>query len=235
MSSTTAEETKSKKESKSSKQESVSVDEKARQEFIKNDAEKKLQNTIESIRIPEAVKTYDQYIEDLRADNIAASTEREKYLKTLALVNFHIFPINTADINDPYAEPNYSESVTLEFRDVPLPHWQHYQKLKAQASDLIRLANTPLIVFQQTKSPIPQGFEDMAERKMYKELELYRYGFFIFFKGTKEQFDRCDYIYVRDRVDAAEYRVNNSLPLYRKNSTTGSTSTEMSDRNRSIQ
>lgn len=216
-------------------QETLTVDEVATKERIKKEADKKTQKTVDaidvqSVRIPSAEKSYDQYVDAARAENMAALTERENYLKTLAIKNYHIFPINTADINDPYAEPKYTETVRLEMRDVSIHQWEYFQKLKADAEDMMRLSGIPLITYQQTKAVPPSNFNKLRKDRMLKELEQYRYGFLVFFRGTSDQFNKGNYTFIRDRVDAAEYRINNSLPFSPSSSTNSSTSnTPMSD------
>ena len=199
------------------------VDEEA-QKKIKKEADKKTEEQLASVRLPDATKTYDEYVQDLRAGNLALAAEREKYHKKLGILNWHTFGQNTGDINDPYSIPDYSESIRLEYHDPPMHHWSHFQKMKAEVEDLERLSRTALQSYADTKTPVPPNFEKLRDVKVTKELELYYYGFFIFFRGTKQQFNRCDYVYVRDRVDAAEYRTVNSLPFSQESSSTSSTS-----------
>lgn len=198
------------------------VDEEA-QKKIKKDADKKTENDLARVRIPETTKTYNEYVEDLRAGNLALAAEREKFHKEIGIMNWHTFAQNTADINDPYSIPDYSTSVRLEYHDPPMHHWTHYQKMKAEVEDLERLSRTALQSYADTKTAVPPNFDKLRDVKVQKELELYFYGFFIFFRGTKEQFNRGDYVFVRDRVDAAEYRTVNSLPFSQSSSSSSST------------
>lgn len=202
------------------------MDEEA-QKKIKREADKKTEEQIASVRLPDATKSYDEYVQDLRAGNLAMAAERERFHKKLGIMNFHTFGQNTADIEDPFSIPEYSESVRLEYHDPPMHHWAHFQKLKAEVEDIERLSRTMLQSFADTKTPVPPDWESLRDKKVKKDLELYYYGFFIFFRGTLKQFNRCDFIYLRDRVDAAEYRTVNSLPFSQNDSSDSSTSNPM--------
>jgi hypothetical protein len=211
-------------------EEQTTLVDKQKEKQVKNTAEKMVEKTLASIKIPVGSKTPEQYIDDMRSNNLALAQAREDYLRELALMQWHTFPINTADVNDPYAEPVYGKSARLQFHDVSIHQWDYFQKLKVDAEDLNRISFTPLQSFAQTKTPVPPNFDKLRRERLNKELEQYIYGFWIFYRGTREQFNQGDYTFIRDRVDAAEYRVNNSLPFSTPNSTTSSTlSTPMSD------
>jgi hypothetical protein len=197
---------------------------------VKKTAEEMTEKKLAAIKIPVGKKTPDEYIEEMRANNLALAQEREDYLRNLALQQYHSFPINTGDINDPYAIPSYTKSVRLSFHDVSIHQWEYYQKLKVEAEDLNRLSFTTLQNFQQTKTAVPENFARLRQDRMLKEIEQYRYGAYIFYRMSKDLFNQGDYIFIRDRVDCAEYRINNSLPFSQTNSETSSTSNNpMSD------
>jgi hypothetical protein len=96
--------------------------------------------------------------------------------------------------------------------------------LKSDVEDMDRTSRTPLIQYTQAKLPAPKNYDTLRRAKIEKELEQYRYGFWIFFRGSKDQFNRGDFIFIRDRVDAAEHRVSEALPFSQKTSDYSSTS-----------